>query len=293
MSSGTYYSASTDGVVQSSNAVYATARSGSTLTIINAGVGANGLAFGQRLNGGTYYVWETFLGFDTSAIPETATITSAILSIYIDTDGSTTNFITDAYISAWGPTLATTDYIAGANLGALTKVATLDSTGATTGAHNAFTNVAMPANIDKAGTTYILLASANTASNTAPTGDEYLLGSAQEYTGTDRDPKLTVAWTHSVTLGLNTETDSALAMTVARVKSVAVGLNEETDSALGMTVLRTWSPEIGLNTETDSALAMTVRKTPRYIVYAARNGLAVGATRHDLEGRKPYHSLAL
>lgn len=60
----------------------------------------------------------------------------------------------------------------------------------------------------------------------------------------------------SVTLGLNTETDTALAISAS--KSVTLGLVTDTSTAQAITVLK--SATLGINTETDTALSITTAK---------------------------------
>ena len=252
----TFYSSADDGTLRSQNATYLTARGGTTVTVVNAGVGANGLAFGQQLSGGNYNLFESFLSFDTSALPDAAVITSAVLSLYVDTDASTTDFITDARIFNWGATLSTADWVNGADLASYTKVATRNSSGVTTAAYNAFTDVAMIPNVSLTGVTYIMLSSARMDSATAPPDSEYLGASAQETAGTSADPKLVVTYHLPLPVGIASETDEALPITASYLK---VGLASETDSALAITANKAYAA-MGIASETDTALAITVNR---------------------------------
>lgn len=89
--SRTITSLSADGYVFNQSAPfgsYGVTRNASTGTV--DGSGAN-LYVGQRYVADIYMVYRTALYFDTSIIPDNATITSAILSIYISTDGTSTS----------------------------------------------------------------------------------------------------------------------------------------------------------------------------------------------------------
>jgi len=77
-----------DGSVRNSGSNYATVWSGSEGNyIFNETV-----PIGQRYVALTYYVMRGFLFFNTSSIPDYATINSTILSLNITVDGSTTDF---------------------------------------------------------------------------------------------------------------------------------------------------------------------------------------------------------
>jgi hypothetical protein len=137
------------------------------------------------------------LDFDTSGIEDTETVTTATLSLYGNADGSATEFVSQARVDDWGPTLATGDWVAGESLSGLTLVATYNTaSGWSTSAYNDYTSdAAFPANVPKTSVLYLVVTSDRLAAGTAPTGDETIDNYPAEDTGTTRDPKLVVVTT--------------------------------------------------------------------------------------------------
>lgn len=82
------FSSTSDGCIYANNAVYATAQAAATGTVAD---GASTFDIGQTLDG-TYQVDRGYLFFDTSAIPDGAAISSAILYLRIQDDVSDANF---------------------------------------------------------------------------------------------------------------------------------------------------------------------------------------------------------
>jgi hypothetical protein len=127
--SETFYPVSGIGYVSSGNDVYATARAGS-----NKGVSTSIMRVGQHRQSGTpyYNCYEAFIGFDTSSIPDGATITGATLSIAFTTNETAQDFTIRCFAKDWGATVDTGDFTAGASLpaaGAATLLATLGTGG--------------------------------------------------------------------------------------------------------------------------------------------------------------------
>lgn len=185
----TFYSDTTDGHILSTNGTYSTARSGGTLTADTSGTIA---IVGQSNN---YSCWEAFLQFDTTFINFASTISSATLSMYGYTSWLTNHFTVEARSYDWGTALTTADWVAGASLSALTSLATFATTGFSTSAYNDFTDVALPANINKSGSTRIICYSSRHSGNNTPTSGEYVQFYMSDQADTTNDPKLTVTWT--------------------------------------------------------------------------------------------------
>lgn len=186
----TFYSDPADGRIYGANGTYLTARS--TATAADQVASTSCTSIGQYYNGTTtYQCSEMFLSFDTSSIPDAATITSAVLSIYGATDNSATEFNIEARLHDWGATLELADWVAGADLGAKTLLATQSTTFFSTVAYMDMADVALAANVNKAGATRIVLASERQRLATAPTGEEYVeLWAGDE--GANKRPKLVV-----------------------------------------------------------------------------------------------------
>jgi len=156
------------------------------------------------------YVWETFLGFDTSSIPDGDTVSAAVLRVTSYADSSTTDFDIQARLRDWGTTVTTADWVAGADLSGLTLLGSYaTSSGFTANTGYDLSDTAMAANVNKTGSTRMLLCSSRTTNNNAPTTPEYVGTYSSDYTGTTRDPKLTVTYAAGgSTLFLMLEDDS-------------------------------------------------------------------------------------
>ena len=176
---------------------YAAARAGTAESSVADSI-VESLAVGQiwwDYGGGDtdVQVEESFIGFDTSPIADTDTVSAAVLNVTADSDNSTTDFTIEARLYDWGAGLEVADWVAGASLSGLTLLATkTTASGFTAGTAYDFTDVAMPANVNKTGSTRMILCSSRTTGNNAPTGDEYVGIRAADYAGTTSDPKLTV-----------------------------------------------------------------------------------------------------
>ena len=190
------YSDSTDGYLECTNATYATARSGGgTLT---SDTSAATITVGQY-HDTTYYVEEAFLSFDTSSVVGVAT--SAVLSLYLNTDGSTSaDFTINARAYDWGSSLTTADWIAGASLSGNTLRASYGTASLAAG-YNDFTSEATFKD-NLTNPVRLVLASSRTEAGTSnatnPYSDYVSFKSANE-TGTSSDPKLTIVTSLQVT----------------------------------------------------------------------------------------------
>jgi len=147
-----------------------------------------------------FEVNESFLGFDTSSIPDGDTVSAAVLRVTSSGDSSSTDFDIQARLRDWGTSVTTADYVAGANLSGLTLLGSYaTSSGFTANTGYDFSDTAMAANVNKTGSTRMLLCSSRTVGNNAPTGDEWVHIYAADYTGTTRDPVLTVTYAAGAT----------------------------------------------------------------------------------------------
>jgi hypothetical protein len=187
------------GSLECGSATYATACSGAgTLTVNVLDGGVTGSYLGQTTN---FYVRQHCHQFDTVLIPDGATITAATLYLYSYGDASVTDFVTNAYAKDFGDTLTTADFVAGADLSALTKLASWNSSGYAVG-YRAFTSEdAFLTAIDKTGPTRILLASQEQADQSQPSANE----AVGFYTGGDSSAnraKLVVSFTTGAAGGL-------------------------------------------------------------------------------------------
>ena len=213
MSPLTAYSTAADGYLRGYHATYATARGASTGKYLSNT--ASSIYIGQNwVSGDGFYCYEGFLDFDTSDIPDDATITSATLSLYGYVDSSTTDFTIQARIFDWSASgLTTADWRSGdptdANsLDEYTLVASLSTASYATGQYNALTSeAAFVANINKSGTTYLVLNSSRHLNGDEPSGLELVRVYSNEQ-GEGYIPKLVVEYTGG---------DSFVGMTVTKL----------------------------------------------------------------------------
>lgn len=139
--------------IQSSSATYATALAGSSLTL---GGSTSVTSTGQRLLGGVYYVTQGFVKFDTSSIPDGATITAAVLKLTVDSIVITSGSVTaEARLFNWGADVTTADWQASWAANAL--AASLSVTGASSGQLSFTSEASFLSAIDKTGTTFLIL----------------------------------------------------------------------------------------------------------------------------------------
>lgn len=199
----TIYGITGDGYIQSDSGTYSTARSGSNLLPDN---GTPDLYVGQAAFSGptTYYCFESFCGFDTSAIPDANVVSAVTLSLYMSNDQTTTDFTLQVRTKDWsnGGGLTTADWVAGASLTSGTLLASMSTAGISVG-YITPTSVAafLTAPGMKTGTVYVMLCSSRHASGNTPTLDtvEFLEMRSADASGTTEDPYLTI--THTGTGG--------------------------------------------------------------------------------------------
>ena len=208
------------GYVRSQASNYNNARAGSgskSLTQTTSQVA------GQQLLGGTHYIDEAFLEFDTSTI--TGTISSVVLKVYITDIYADNSFTCQARLYDYGTSLTTADWVPGADVSGDTLLATLASGSMSANGYNSFANVAFPANINTSGKTRIYLATDNFASATSPGTNEKEVFVFQSPTGTNV-PQLVIT---------TSDQQGALTATIAAITlSAAIGI--ETFGALGVEI---------------------------------------------------------
>jgi len=179
------YSSTSDGRIYTSNAVYDTAWTAASGTVDSSNTG-----IGQFISGGTYSIFRSFFYFDTSPIPDDATITNGTLKLYGNTDVSDTDFLMT--IQNGQPTyptdpMAATDYNKVYYSGDGGSLTTVGFT--TTGYNNIPLNAAGLTWISKTGTTKLCVRSSREIAGTAPTGNEIV---AVEVAEGAHDPQLVV-----------------------------------------------------------------------------------------------------
>ena len=200
VTTATFYASTADGYLSSRDDDYSLARAGTGASLASSPTASEGYV-GQAADGAPGFLYqctEGFLSFDTSSIPDDAAILSVTLSLYGDTDSSTTDFTINARAHDWGAGITTADWVAGASLSAKTLLATFATSGWSVAGYNDFTSeAAFLTAINKTGTTYIILSSSRHEGNNTPSGDEYVQWETANNTGTSKDPKLTVVYSEA------------------------------------------------------------------------------------------------
>ena len=188
----TFYSATSDGDLRRSATSYSTVRDYSTGTL---SISATIFTLGQYLTGGNYLIYRGFVFFDTSNLPDDATIVNATLSLYKYGDQSDNDF--DIVVQNGQPTYPREPLVAGDynRTYYLDNGGSLDTTAFTSG----YNDITLDENarenwIRKDNTTKLCLRSSNDIDNIAPTGKEYVYIRSSE-SGSGFQPRLTVTWT--------------------------------------------------------------------------------------------------
>lgn len=189
----TVFADQSDGFIESTNATYAIARTGGTLSIPNESI--FDLIVGQD---GGFDCYECFLSFDTSSIPDSDVVSSVVLDTFLTEDRSLgPDFIVEARESNWGASLTTADWISGAILGSLPLMASISTSGiGSIDSYKTFTSepsFTSATNL-KTGFVYLMLSSSRHRLGDPPVGDtdEYIAISPASVSGTTEDPKLTI-----------------------------------------------------------------------------------------------------
>lgn len=182
-----------NGYVYAQNTVYATAQTGSNLIAASS----NGTIFaGQQLSGGLYQPFEGLVSFDTSAIPDAATVLSATLTLTSKNAANGSGYILQARLYDFGATIETADWVAGASLASKTLLATASVLPASANLPVPFTSAAaFAANINVTGSTRIVLCSDRQVASTAPTGLEFASFTDSTDANSAYRPTLTVTYT--------------------------------------------------------------------------------------------------
>lgn len=196
-----------DRTLGSSNSSFATAVTGSGLHADGASQAWHEL--GASFYTPTYYINEVFLPFDTSALPDTATIDSATLAIYGRTDDSSTDFDIEAGLYDWGASIGTEDWLDGSDTGGITVRAVRNTSGWTNAGYNSFSTGTMAAVISKTGVTKIALWPQRVRTGMSPANGQWVtFWAADEAESGERRPRLTIEYTEASS---DTEVNAGLA----------------------------------------------------------------------------------
>ena len=194
MTTTVIYADSADGWITSNSLTYSIAADG--LGTVSVGTTTGNFCGQRSITAGNFSCYETFLSFDTSTITG-ATVSSAVLDLYGQSDSSSIDFVMRARLYAYG-TLAAADFTTPANMPSQTLLCHWDTAGGwSTSAYTTFTDDAFAANVVQGGNTQMGIYSSRHQSSTAPASgtNEYVGIEPTEASGTSKDPKITVTWT--------------------------------------------------------------------------------------------------
>ena len=196
MATLTVYSDAADGEVYWHDATYSNARSGSgTSQVLD---GTNNFSPGQFESGGEFWCGQAFVSFDTSPLGAGATVSGAVLSLYDNSDFVADNaFTMEARLQDWGTSVADSDFVAGGSLSGLTLLGSKTSASRSAAAYNDFSDTAMAANVNKTGSTRMIVCSSRQTGNNAPSSGQFEYWSffSAGQAGTTNDPKLVITYT--------------------------------------------------------------------------------------------------
>ena len=189
------YADTSDGYVQSQNTNVASMRSGSSLSATTTG---GVLQVGQRLTAGLYIGYLGAVEFDTSSLGSGSTVSSVALELnLLENNSLLTTHTQEVYALDWGGTLQTSHWRTPAQLGGMTLLASISTSGiGTLNQYKTFaengTNFRSAINLT--GMTRLVLQSSRFRNSNTPSADEYLAWSSANTVGTTSDPKLTIDW---------------------------------------------------------------------------------------------------
>lgn len=200
MATLTIYGEASDGYVQSSDPVYSNARAGTgTSAVDNTSIG---LYTGQTFIT-VYRCYQGFIQYNTSAIGETAAITSVSELLYLYNDLSDADFTIEVRSVDWGASLEVSDFVAGVKLGSYTLLSSKTSDTYASGYNEFSSSSSFISAINKTGNTKIMHSSNRQRLGNTPTQREYVRWYSADQTGTDQDPKLVITYTVPVSQYVN------------------------------------------------------------------------------------------
>lgn len=147
-----------------------------------------------------YYLYEVFLGFDTSALPDDATIDDAVLAIYGKAMTAASAWTQETGAYDYGASITTADWQDTTELSALTTLATRSSTGWSNAGYNDFTNTGagLKSIVSKTGLTKIAIWPERIRTGVAPANGQFAeFWSVGEDQSGERRPRLTITYTEA------------------------------------------------------------------------------------------------
>lgn len=259
MATGTYYPFADGGdasIYASSTADWATPRNATTGTL------RTGNYIQATLSGPTRFIERTFLTLDTSAIPDTANISSAVLYVYITSVSNANSPSYRLYNSTHTDTIIAGDY----DLMGTTEQSGTYLTTPTASAYASFTlNAAGLASINKTGYTKFAIREASyDVANTQPGGSNVLQIADSN---TANDPYLEVTYTVgtdypiTISAGSYTYTGVATGLSSARYMLASLGTYTLTGIDTAFKLGKGIVASLGTYTYTGTATGLSAART--------------------------------
>ena len=216
-----------------------------------------------------FEIYRAFLVFDTSSIPNDATITDATLSIYVTakTDNDSSSFVLIQTTQAATSSLVLEDFDQCGDLNSPTEGASrVTYSSLTLDAYNNFTfNAAGLTWINLTGLTKLGIRNSRDVDNSEPTGLNSFQFFSFEQTGTSQDPKLvinyTLATTTSTTSSTSTTSTSSSTSTSTSTTTTVTSTSSSTTTTSTTTTSSSTTTTSSSTTTTSSSTTTTSSST--------------------------------
>lgn len=246
MATATFYTSFSDGHIVKDNANYTTCHDAATGGV---SYGNTSEYIGQRLTGGSYWIWRFFVFFDTSSIADDATIISATLTFYtsINKDDVDTDFsivIRNGMPDYPHDALAVGDYLYSHYSGDGGSINTANVSATQYAANVIDLNATGLGWINKTGTTKLALISSRDIDSLIPDGDEYFsIRARSAISGTFLAAKLVVTYDVEIYPTVTTQAASNVGKTYCTANGTLTGGGVATSWGFeyGLTETPTWT----------------------------------------------------
>lgn len=216
-----------------------------------AAQGAGRLAMMISQNPGYFRLCQAGVRFDSSPLGSGASISASVVSMCAEGAIDSTSRYVEAFVYDWGASFVGADARLSSQINALTMVAKRQLTSLSDGTRYDWTDVAMVANTNKTGYTYLVCTEDYFRLAEQPTTNHWVSFKDADTSGTTSDPTLTVTYTTSTTY------DAAGDLTGGGTFAGTVGLNKQYDAAGDLTGGGTFAGTLTKNTTYDAAGGLT------------------------------------
>ena len=256
MTVDTFYASTTNsGILSSSHATYSTARSGGTISLYTSS-SVNAFEADQAFISPNYFCEEFALDFDTSSLPDGAVVTAAQFKMtHWFTAGSPTGTL-EVRLYDYG-TIAASDYVAGADLGSKTLLASLAVSAVSAGAQNTFTEngTNFQTSINLTGSTRVLIATDEVRLGTpTPTAQDIVYWRDPDDATQGNRPQLVVTYG----LAATRDVTSAAALSVGAASDVASAAAASVDVTSSVTSAAALSVPVASDVTTAAAVSLQI-----------------------------------